>query len=62
MRRDFLQEVEHGGFDRDVEAGRRLVEHQEVRSPKQRAGNHHPLLLAAAQLMRVALHQLGSVR
>jgi hypothetical protein len=40
--------------DRGVEARHRLVGHQHARLQGQRPGDHHPLALAARQLVRVA--------
>ena len=48
-------QVEHGGFDRHVEAGGRLVHHQQRGLGHQRHGDHHALLLAARELVRIAL-------
>ena len=53
-------EVEDLGLDRCVEAGRRLVEHEQLRVAGQRHGDHDALLHAARQLVRVAVqHPLG---
>ena len=49
-------EVEHLGLDRGVEAGGRLVEHEQLRVARQRHGDHDALLHAARELVRVALH------
>ena len=43
--------------DRGVQAGDRLVGDQQVGSQRQRAGDQHPLALAARQLVRVAQEQ-----
>ena len=51
-----LDEVQHLGLDRHIESGRRLVEDEQRRIARQRHGDRHPLLHAARQLMRVALH------
>ncbi len=42
-----------------VEVSRRLVGQQDGRSPHHRAGDRHPLLLAAGQLGRVMFHAMG---
>ena len=52
-RAQLLDQVEHLGLDRRVEAGRRLVQHQQVGVGGERHREHHPLLLAAGQLVRV---------
>ncbi len=49
-----VDQVEHLGLDRGVEAGRRLVEHEQARVARQRHGDHHALLLTAGELERVA--------
>ena len=51
-----LDQVEHLRLHRGVEAGRRLVQHQELRVAGQGHGDHHALLHAARQLVRVAAH------
>ena len=40
-------------LDRDVERGRRLVGDQQLRLAGQRHRDHHPLLLAARELVRI---------
>ena len=54
--RERPHQVEHLGLDGGVEAGRRLVEHEQLGVTGQRHGDHDPLLHAARQLVRVALH------
>ena len=49
-------EVEHLGLDGGVEAGGRLVEHEQLRVAGERHGDHDPLLHAARELVRIALH------
>ena len=44
-----------------VEVGQRLVEQQQVRLVHQRAGQRHPLLLAAAQQRRRAIGQMAEL-
>ena len=51
-----VDEVEHLGLDRRVEAGRRLVEDQQGRIDAERHRDHDALLHAARELVRVALH------
>ena len=41
--------------DLGVERGQRLVEQQHLRLDRERAGQRHPLLLAAGDLVRVAV-------
>ena len=48
------QQVEHLRLHADVEGGDRLVADQEVRLPRERPGDAHPLPLAAGELVRVA--------
>ena len=47
------EEVEDAGLDGDVERGGRLVGDQDVGAVGQRHGDHHPLALAAGELVRV---------
>ncbi len=54
-------EVEHFGLDGGVEARRRLVEHEQRRIARQRHGDHDPLLHAARELVRIALHDARRV-
>ncbi len=54
-------QVEHLGFHRGVEAGGRLVEHQELRVAGQRHGDDHALLHSAGELERVAIHHTRRV-
>ena len=49
-------QVEHLGLDRGVEAGRRLVQHQQLRVARQRHGDDDTLQHAAGELVRVATH------
>ena len=56
----YRHEVEHLGLNRCVEACRRLVEDQELRFTRQRHRDHHALLHAARELIRIAIkHLLG---
>ena len=50
---------EHLALDLDVEARRRLVEHDERRVDGERHREQHALDLPAAQLMRVAAQERG---
>ena len=53
-------EVEHLGLDGRVEAGRRLVEHEQLRIAGQRHRDHDSLEHAAGQLVRIAIeHPVG---
>ena len=45
----------HPRAQRRVERGERLVEQQHLRAARERAGQRHPLLLAAGELVRQAL-------
>jgi hypothetical protein len=47
-----LEQLEDLGLDGDVECGRRLVGHQQLRVARDRDGDHHPLQHAARQLGR----------
>ena len=49
------------GLDGDVERRGRLVGDQQVRLVGERHGDHHPLPLAAGQLVRIGLEPLGDV-
>ena len=53
QRRD---QVEHLGLDGRVQPGGRLVQDQQGRLDGQRHGDHDPLLHAARELVRIALH------
>ena len=55
-------ELEHLGLDRRVEARRRLVEDEERRVLGERHRDDDPLLHAARELVRVALHDRARVR
>jgi hypothetical protein len=48
------QQVEHLCLDHHVQGGGRFVGDQQPRGAGQRHGDHHPLALAARQLVRVA--------
>src|SRR5438105_62437 len=48
------EEVENRRFHRYIETSRRFIQHQEIRLAKQCHGNHHALLLPAAQFMRIS--------
>ena len=51
-------QVEHAGLHRHVERARGLVEHEQARLDRQRAGDHDALTLAARELVRVAVREL----
>ena len=61
-RADLLDQLDDAGLDRDVERGRRLVEQQQRRVRQQRHRDHHALLLAARDLVRIGLHDARRVR
>ena len=56
-----LDEVDDAGLDGDVERRGRLVEDQERRPRHQRHGDDDALLLAAGELVRVAVEDAGGV-
>ena len=56
------QEIEDLGLNGHVEGGGRLVGDDEIRFRAERRREHHPLLHAARQLVRMALHDVGGVR
>ena len=56
-----VDEVEHLGLDRRVEAGGRLVEDEQGRVLRQRHGDDDALLHAAGQLVRKARHDARGV-
>ncbi len=56
-----LNQVQHDSFHRHVQSGGRLVHDEERRVVEQRHGDHHPLLLAAGDLMRVTVHHVGRI-
>ena len=53
-----LEQADDLGLDRDVQRGRRLVQHEQGRLQRQRAGNADALLLAARHLVRIARRHL----
>ena len=55
------EQVEDLGLDGDVERGGRLVGDQDVGAVGQRHGDHHPLALAAGELVRVGAEALLGV-
>ena len=57
-----LDEFDDAGLHRDVERRRRLVEDQEFGVAQQRHRDHHALLLAARQLVRIGPHHPLGVR
>ncbi len=56
------QQVEDLGLHGDVQRGGRLVGHDQLRAQGQRHRDHDALLLAAGELVRVAVDALGGVR
>ena len=48
----FLEELEDLRLHRDVERGGRLIRDEKIGIVGERHGDHHPLALAARQLMR----------
>ena len=50
-----LEQVDDAGLDRDVERRHRLVEHEQLRVERERAGDADALALAAGELVRVAV-------
>ena len=55
-------QVEHRGLDRHVQGRRRLIHDQQRRIVEQRHRDHDALLLAARNLVRIALHDVGRIR
>jgi len=53
---ELADQIQHRGLDRDVEPGRRLVHDEQRRAGDERHRDHDPLLLAAGELVRIALH------
>ena len=53
---ELLHEPEHLGLNHDVEGGGGLVGEDDGRATRQRHRDHHPLLLAAGELVRVVGH------
>ena len=47
------QQLQNLRLHRYVQGGSRLVGHQQLRARQQRHGDHHPLALAAGELMRI---------
>jgi len=56
LRTQLRDEIEHFGFDSGVEPRGRFVENQQRRVGSERHRDHHALLHAARQLMRIAGH------
>jgi hypothetical protein len=56
-----LEQLQDLRLDGDVERRGRLVGDQQVRLVGQRHGDHHPLALAARQLMRIGVEALGGL-
>ena len=54
-------QIEHLRLDRGVEPRRRLVEDEQGRILRKRHRDHHALLHAARELMRVTLHHRGRI-
>ena len=59
---ELAKELGDPGLGRHVEAGRRLVEDQDVRVARERDRKSDSLLLAAAELERIATQRAHSVR
>lgn len=57
-----LQQMQDLRLHRDVERRRGLIQYQYSRLQHQRAGNRHPLTLAAGQFVRPAVQQIGRQR
>ena len=55
-------QIEHLRLDRGVEAGGRLVEHEELGVAGQRHGDDHALLHPTGELERIAVHHTGRIR
>ena len=53
------QQIQDLRLDRDVQRRGRLVQHQEARLQRQRAGDGDALALAAGEFMGIAVEQLG---
>ena len=51
----FGKQVEHVAADRHIQRRHHLVAHDQFRAQRQRARNHHALLLAAGKLVRIAI-------
>src|SRR5687768_3412430 len=56
------QQVENCSLDCDIESGRWLIEHKEIRFGKQRHSNNDALLLSTAQFVWVSLHDPSCIR
>jgi len=50
---EICQQFKDLGLDGDIERGRGFVRDQDIRLVRQRHGDHHPLALAAGQLVRI---------
>ena len=55
--RQISQQLEDVGLRGNVEAGRRLVEQQNIRLARQRHGDGNPLLLTARKLVGITVQQ-----
>ena len=60
-RRSCRDQIQHLGLHRGIEAGRRLVEDQQLRIDRQRHGDGYALLHAARKLMRIAVEDRSAV-
>ncbi len=54
-----LEQIDDLGLDRDVECRHRLVEHDQLRLHRERAGDSDALALPAGELVRIATQVLG---
>ena len=59
---NFSQQVEDVGLSRNVEAGRRLVKHKQLRQPGQGHGDGNPLQLTPRELVGIPTGDLGHLR
>ena len=56
-----LEQLEDLRLHGDVERGRRLVGDQEIGTVGERHGDHHPLALAAGELVGIGAEPLGGI-
>jgi hypothetical protein len=56
---DFVEEVEHLGLDADVEGRHRFIEHDDLGSERERAGDTNSLALSSGELVRIAVAVFG---
>ena len=60
-RLQFDEQIEDARLDRDVERGGGFVGDQQLRPGRERLRDHHALLHAARQLVRIPLHDLAGI-